>query len=176
MKKNELSILLGRQPLETARVTLQPMTEADFPEYLSHTSYAAAVAGSDMEETFKEKCRKLLSAENILMLTARQKGSGEYVGFLELSALDTAPELGIELTEAHQRQGLGYEICHMLIDRLFRHSDVPALRYCCLRSNIASLRLAKKLGAAPVKEVRMFEDLQSDDLTIIVHEIRRDTL
>ncbi len=176
MKKTELLVLLDQKSLETARVTLQPMTEADFPEYLPHTAAATAAAGSDMEDLFKEKCRELLSDENAITFTIRLKENGMYIGYFDLSGLDALPELGIDLIESHRRQGLGYEICRSVINYLFCYSDIAVLKYKCFRINTASLRLAKKLGAVPVKEVRMFEDLQSDDLTMIVHEIRRDTL
>lgn len=176
MKKKDILALFDKQPLETARVSLQPMTEADFPEYLSHLTYAAAAAGSGIEESFKEKCRELLFDENTLMLAARRKENGAYIGYFELSALDTVLEIGIDLIKEYRQQGFGYEICRAVIDRIFSHFDLRMLRYCCFRSNVASLRLAKKLGAVQVNEVSLFEELQSDNMILVVHEIRRPTI
>ena len=172
MKKNDLLTLLNKRPFETTRAILQPMTEADFPEYLSHTAVATAVAGSDMEDLFKEKCRELLSDENTITFTIRLKKNGMYIGYFELSGLDALPELGIDLIESHRRQGLGYEICRSVINYLFCYSDIAVLKYKCFRINTASLRLAKKLGAVKTGEVPLFEDLQSDDLILVIHEIR----
>lgn len=55
MKKTDLLALFDKQPLETARLSLRSMMETDFPKYLSHSTYAAAAAGSGIEESFKEK-------------------------------------------------------------------------------------------------------------------------
>ena len=59
--------------------------------------------------------------------------------------MDSTPEIGIDIVETEQRNGIGYEVCLGVINYLFNNTEIKALRYNCFRNNSASIALANSL-------------------------------
>lgn len=184
MKKEDLLKNLFDSPLITDRTVLRPMDDEDIVEFLKHTVCSFALGGTELEELFKEKCKEQLSSNSEITFSIRLSDTGLYIGYFELKGLDGEPEIGIDLIENYQNQGFGYEVCQTVIDYIFARTDIDVLKYNCFRNNIASLQLAKKLGAVQVTEKVLFEKLQEAGLSqstinesigfdLIVHEIRK---
>jgi len=184
MEKIKLLEILNTHPITTSRTKIQPMTDTDLNEFLSHTSGSLSVIGTELEESFKEKCKGLLSSETEIVISIRLKGNNTYIGYFELKNLNGEPEIGIEIIEDCQKQGFGFEVCRAVIDFIFNNTEVEVLKYNCFRNNTASLKLAEKLGAERICEKILFDKLPKEGLSqetidesagfdLIVHEIRK---
>ena len=79
--------------------------------------------------------------------------------------MDSTPEIGIDIVETEQRNGIGYEVCLGVINYLFNNTEIKALRYNCFRNNSASIALAKKLGAVYIGEKVLLEHIKSTDVS-----------
>lgn len=178
MKKDELIALFSKKPLFTSRTVLRPMSEIDLNDFLTHAACSMSVAGTELEGTFREKCKEQILSETEISFSIHLKENDKYIGYFELKGLDSAPEIGIDLIEDYQKQEIGFEVCRAAIDYIFDNTDITTLKYNCFRSNLASLRLAEKLGAIKITEKILFEKLKGAELSQeiiddIVHEIRK---
>lgn len=184
MKKADLISLFEAHPIFTKRTRLVPMAEGDLNDFLEHTVCSFSLNGTELESLFKDKCTELLSSETEITFAIRLKEQNTYIGYFELKELIAKPEIGLDLIETYQRQGIGLEVCKAVLDCIFNNTDTDSIRYNCFRSNVASLKLARKLGAIRVEERVLFEKLQNAGLSqetidesvafdLIVHEIRR---
>ena len=184
MKKDELIALFSKKPLFTNRTVLRPMSEIDLNDFLTHAACSMSVAGTELEGTFREKCKEQILSETEISFSIHLKEDDKYIGYFELKGLDSAPEIGIDLIEDYQKQGIGFEVCRAAIDYIFDNTDITTLKYNCFRSNLASLKLADRLGAIKITEKVLFEKLKGAELSqeiidesaafdLIVHEIRK---
>jgi GNAT superfamily N-acetyltransferase len=68
---------------------------------------------------------------------------------------ETLWDLSIDTLEGHRGRGLARACCEFLVAHMSRHGKEPV--WGALESNVASLRLAARLGFAPVDELVVFE-------------------
>ena len=85
----------------------------------------------------------------------------EYVGYASLAdSHSSAPDLGIDLREEWQGQGIGYSVLSALIARIFsEREDIDHLSYRARLDNEASIRLVKKLGGTLIETGDFLEQL-----------------
>ena len=90
---------------------------------------------------------EVANSEHILTFCIWDNETDEYMGYCNYNELDAdIPCIGIELVETAQNQGLGYEVCTLLLANYFYKTDLPAIRYEATRSNVRSRNLGEKLG------------------------------
>jgi len=63
-------------------------------------------------------------------------------------------DISIDTLEAHRGKGLARACCEFLIEHMSRHGKEPV--WGALEENVASLKMAKSLGFAPVDELAVF--------------------
>jgi GNAT superfamily N-acetyltransferase len=63
-------------------------------------------------------------------------------------------DISIDTLEAHRGKGLARACCEFLIEHMSRHGKEPV--WGALEGNVASLKMAKSLGFAPVDELAVF--------------------
>lgn len=165
MLKAEIMPLFTNKPIISSRTVIQPMMDMDLNDFLSHTSSSMAVVGTELEDLFVEKCKELINSETEVLFSIHLKENNTYIGYFELKGLDFEPEIGIDLLENFQGQGVGSEVCCAVIDFIFENTNIESLKYVCFRNNTVSMGLAKKLGAVRIKEKPLFEKLQTAELS-----------
>ncbi|MCD8372516.1 MAG: GNAT family N-acetyltransferase [Clostridia bacterium] len=117
-----------------------------------------------LAETFpvelREKLLSILNENEKSVFSYSISKNGEYVGEITFSNENPQqPEIGIELEEPFQRQGIGYRLTSALIERYKKEHKVDYFVYRATSTNIGSNALAKKLGGKPVKEVVILKEL-----------------
>ena len=182
MKKQEILSLIG-DSITTLRTFITPISDAEKDVFLKHAVTSVSVS-DDLAAVFKEKCWAETLDDSSLTFTIRLKSTHEYIGYFQLKRINDSPEIGIDIVEAFQKKGYGYEVCQNIIDYLFQNTTIRVLQYNCFRCNIPSISLAEKLGAVRVGERVLLEYLkdkdvseqtkkESSDFDLIIYEIRK---
>jgi RimJ/RimL family protein N-acetyltransferase len=111
-----------------------------------------------------------------VQLTVEERGSGELVGDVGLSPVEGEPgTIKIGYTIAPERQGRGYgtEAVGALVDLVLRDLGADVVRIHASADNVASIRLAEKLG---FRFVRRFEHRDGDEVwSVVRYERMRET-
>ena len=141
----------------TDRVYLYVLTEEDKEIFLSY-KMNEGYKGNTYSEAYANALWESANGESILTFCIWNIETEEYLGFCNYSELNHEfPAIGIELVETAQNQGLGYEVCKLLLENYFEKTDMPYIRYEVMRSNVRSRHLAEKLGGK-LKEINPLSD------------------
>ena len=166
VNKKAITDLLSYRPIKTDRTELKIMDNKDIEYFINHCIVSNSLADdSEFAALFKEKCRNELETDTAITLAIHLSTSKEYIGYFEIKHMDSTPEIGIDIIETEQRNGIGYEVCLGVINYLFNNTEIKALRYNCFRNNSASIALAKKLGAVYIGEKVLLEHIKSTDVS-----------
>ncbi|MCD8309003.1 MAG: GNAT family N-acetyltransferase [Clostridia bacterium] len=126
---------------------------------------------SELAESFpvelREKLISILKDRDKNIISYSISKDGVYVGEITFKS-DTpgTPEIGIELEEPFQRQGIGYRLTVALMERYKQEHQVDYFVYRAFRKNIGSNALAKKLGGELINEkILVVGDTDFSELT-----------
>lgn len=154
--------------LQTQRLTLRPMAEADFPAYAAFLASprAAGLGGPYAErQAWAMFCHDIacwpLFGHGALMIVLRS--SGACIGQVGINGGPLFPEreLGWLLYDDHEGQGYATEAAQALRDWATRTLRLPSLVSYVAAGNAASIAVAERLGA--VRDARA-ERPDPDDL------------
>ena len=152
--------------LESERLQIRDLVADDLaemlPVYMSNPDFLQQQEGSEGEagRFDLERWQRDWSIAQMMpgnhWLGCYLKPHGEavgFIGYLEEHEDDGTPWLGaIIIYKAYQRQGLGTEAFHRLIDYFRNHYHWSVLRAGMLEQNAAGMAFAQHLGFHPVKE------------------------
>lgn len=149
--------------IETARLILRPLTEADLPtlvreigrwevaRWLIRVPHPYTEADG---RAWLDICRREDAAGRQLFLAAREKGGGEMRGGIGLILHAHGPgeaELGYWLAPAVWGRGYGTEMARAMLWSAFADLDMVAVRAAADPANAASNRLLEKAGFTLVR-------------------------
>lgn len=163
------------------RVVVHPVNFQNVKNYLSVYKKASAFSKVyEMMPGFWVGARK--SIENYVMgergdrdrYLIVQKDSVVGCGFIELDYSNPdMPEVDIAILEEYRRRGYAFEAAKMLLEHIFGRGTVKCVVWNAFSSNIASRRIAEKLGGIVVERKNLIveamqvaglkTDLLSDD-------------
>ena len=138
----------------TDRVHLCVLSDDDKDTYLSN-KFRGDYKDNKYIEIYLNAMWEVANSEHILTFCIWDNETDEYMGYCNYNELDAdIPCIGIELVETAQNQGLGYEVCTLLLANYFDKTDLPAIRYEATRSNALSRNLGEKLGGV-LKDIKV---------------------
>ena len=149
--------------LETERLTLRPLSEADAPD-LHRISNEPAVRRYlwDDQPVLEEGTRDLIeqstnmfAGEGIGLFGVRLRGEDEllgFCGFVRLAGMEE-PELGYELEPEVWGRGIATEASRACLRYAFEEAGLERVIAGADRPNAASLRVLEKLGMQPARVV-----------------------
>jgi RimJ/RimL family protein N-acetyltransferase len=126
-------------------------TDTEMMRYITGTTWTDA----DREKFFE---RNRVSVENarVCFGPVRLKATGEIVGIAGAQPLELVDELhlGWWVDRSHQRKGLGVELAQAALDHVVNVVNSPGAVAVIAPGNVASCRVAEKIGMAFVNTVR----------------------
>ncbi len=148
--------------IETERLVLRPMTEADLPTAIAHEQDCTIMQWirdpAPLAET-EARCRSALEPWDgadgrwrLLAIEARPEAGVDLQEMLGIVCFRVTVrdyetmEFGYRLTPKVHRRGFGYEACSALLEYLFETGEVRRVVALCVTENEASWRLMEKLG------------------------------
>lgn len=143
--------------LETERLVLRSMTEADMPTAIVHELdrdtmhwIRDPLPRDEVEKRVRATLEPWQGEDGQwLILAAQPKDGAEMTGIvcLRVTTADTETmEIGYRFQSDVRRRGFGFEACRGLIDYLFGKIEVRRIVALCVAENEASWRLMKKVG------------------------------
>ena len=88
---------------------------------------------------------------NRYMILSKEKAVA--MGYINLTYNDEfRPEVDIAIARDYQKRGYGFEAAKTLIDYILERQNIEAVIWTAFRSNIASQRIAEKLGGTLIGE------------------------
>ena len=161
--------------LETDRLTLRPLTVADLDEFMAMHSAPEVIetmgtygepAAIDRLERNEREWRE----RGYGLMALLERDTGRFVG---RSGLKYWPEfdeteVGWVLHPGFWGHGFATEAARVCLDWGFRDLDVPYITAMIVPNNTRSLRVAERLGMAPVRSDKLF------DLPVLVHAVQRE--
>lgn len=161
--------------LETERLTLRPLTVADLAEFMAMHgapeviatmgTYGEAGAAERLERNEREWRER---GHGLMALIERD--TRRFVG---RSGLKYWPEfdeteVGWVLRPGFWGHGFATEAARACLDWGFENLDLPYITAMIVPNNTRSLRVAERLGMAPVRSDKLFE------LPVLVHAVDRE--
>ena len=139
--------------ISTKRLALKPILPAyreeifrEFTEAVTRYTYPQPTGNIEDTDSFiRSSCEEMAKGEN-LQLVAIVRDTGEFIGCMGVHELAERPEIGLWLKESAWGKGYGFEIVAALKDWAEGHLEYEYLYYPVHRDNVASRRLAEKLG------------------------------
>ena len=146
-------ILINRSE---GNISIHTATEADKDEYIS-----LELTGTLMQSVVKVGADKDIDIRSIIwderyksdciMFAIVENSSGNTIGFCEIEHISSAePTIGITLAEVYRNKGYGYLAAKMMIEEGWKIFDHPYFIWEVEEDNIASKKLAIKLGGKPI--------------------------
>jgi RimJ/RimL family protein N-acetyltransferase len=139
------------EPIETPRLILRPIVEADWPAILSYMGDPIVTAwlpeGRFEEDAARAFARKQ-AGRHPEAIAARLKDTGQMIGHMVFRPW-TAPqtfEIGWVLARAHQRRGYATEAARALLAHAFGPLGAHRVIATCQPENTASWRVMETLG------------------------------
>jgi RimJ/RimL family protein N-acetyltransferase len=161
--------------LETERLTLRPLTVTDLGEFMAmHAAPEVIATMGTYGETGAldrlERNELEWRERGYGLMAMLDRNTGSFVG---RSGLKYWPEfeeteVGWVVQPALWGQGFATEAARACLDWGFGNLDVPYITAMILPNNTRSLRVAERLGMAPVRSDKLF------DLPVVVHAIDRE--
>lgn len=128
--------------------------EADHHAFLQAMEEAAPGSILLKDENYmKNSWKEALAGDETLQLKVMDKRTKAYVGYVMLQHLDTRePELGIQLLQDYQHQGIGSRVMRLFVERLRMLLDIDYFYVRIKSDNYASQRLFEGMGAVTIGE------------------------
>lgn len=143
---------------ESERIILRGTVKEEYSEHLK-----VDIGITDVPIDYVESSWERLCMNSDLMLTVRDKETGEYIGYVMLQDPDDEfPEIAIAIVSDRRKQGYGYETVKLFTDILKEKFGIPVLAVSISADNIASQSLFKKFDLRKIGDDRtLFEDLSA---------------
>lgn len=163
---------LLRRILPEEKPCYQALAQAETPDFLQNTSLSAPLAWEE-----------LLSTEHLTCSILRREPHA-FCGFCQLQwILSPAPELGIDLLPAYQKQGVAMEILPPFLSQAKKLLSVPYFYAKVKKNNLPAQRLAEHLGGVYVgtksllpanfpAEMQPFAEAQFPELFYLEYHIK----
>jgi [ribosomal protein S5]-alanine N-acetyltransferase len=163
MRKSDRTDPLDSVEIFTARLRLTPVVEDDAEDIFREFTPAIAtymipsppdsILGT---HAFVEQTKGRRVGDRELIVTLRTREEARFVGVVGLHALAVPKraEIGLWLAADTHRKGLGFEGCSALLAWAEECFDLDVVEYPVDRRNIASRKLAEKLGGRITDERR----------------------
>ena len=154
--------------------------KGDYYNLCKETSLLAKRMSQTAFKDFFEKQWEQRSEENAIYVSVILKTTKKYVGNIVLRELEsTTPEVGIDIVEKYQRQGIAYDTLQLFLRRI---KNICRIKYFLVRiysDNEPSKKLFQKLGAVKIgnepSEYQVFLDQMKEWMTEEKYEeIRRE--
>jgi RimJ/RimL family protein N-acetyltransferase len=162
--------------LETERLALRlprPEDEADVREYFYDPEVMRFIGGVDPERSAGDVIRRWLArweANGVGPFVIERREDGRFLGRAGIVVWDTRtwrnatvaeagehaqPELGWMLVRRHWGHGYATEAARAVRDWAYREAGIGPLISLIQPANVASVRVAERLGAAPAETVML---------------------
>jgi RimJ/RimL family protein N-acetyltransferase len=183
-------VLRPAAPIQTARLTLRPLTRADFDDVHAYYSRPEVARYVYWEATDPEQTREILD-QNIgragienegdgLILGVVWREVGRVVGHVSLRLVSREHrqgEVGFVLNPEYQGKGLATEAAAVMLDLGFDGLGLHRIEGRCDARNLPSVRVMERLGMrreAHLRENEIFKGEWGDELiyAILEHEWR----
>jgi RimJ/RimL family protein N-acetyltransferase len=161
--------------LETDRLTLRPLTVDDLDQFMAMHRAPEVIAtmgtyGEPAAIERLERNEREWQEHGYGLMALLERESGRFVG---RSGLKYWPEfdeteVGWVLHPGFWGHGFATEAARACLDWGFRNLEVPYITAMIVPNNTRSLRVAGRLGMAPVRSDTLF------DLPVLVHAVERD--
>ena len=154
--------------LETERLLLSPLTEADtlfIYELLNSKAWIRFIGDRDIN-TFDDAdayIDKILSGRNLQYWIVREKGKDKPIGlitFMKRAYLDHW-DLGFAFLEKHGKKGYAFEATDAVLKTALQLKAHPIIVATTLPDNINSIKLLEKLGFKFDKKMKVEKDMLS---------------
>lgn len=144
--------------------------KGDYYNLCKETSLLAKRMSQTAFKDFFEKQWEQRSEENAIYVSVILKTTKKYVGNIVLRELEsTTPEVGIDIVEKYQRQGIAYDTLQLFLRRI---KNICRIKYFLVRiysDNEPSKKLFQKLGAVKIgnepSEYQVFLDQMKERMT-----------
>jgi RimJ/RimL family protein N-acetyltransferase len=138
--------------LSTERLTLEPLTAEWLDQLLEENHgnvarYSVRFADRDQVHSWLTDCRQRQERQERLGMAVLTREGRKFLGVASIQSINIDPQLGIWISEQAQGRGYGQESVQCLIDwykLTYGHSE--KIKYLAEKGNIASIKLAWKLG------------------------------
>ena len=142
----------------------------DYYKLCAETSLLAKRMSRTSFRAFFEKQWEQRREEDAIYISVILKVTKQYVGNIVLRELEsTTPEVGIEIAEKYQRQGIAYDTLQLFLKRI---KSICRIDYFLVRiysDNEPSRKLFQKLGAVKIgnepSEYQVFLDQMKERMT-----------
>ena len=143
--------------MDGKRVCVLPLNDSNIEDYLDIYRKASAFSKiysekPDMWEDIRNDMRISLKEDsNVNHYLVVEMGTSIVLGYLNLTYNDKQkPEVDIAISGEYRRKGYGYEAAKTLIQYIFEMEDVQAVIWSAFPTNVASCRIAEKLGGVQI--------------------------
>jgi [ribosomal protein S5]-alanine N-acetyltransferase len=137
--------------IETSRLRLRAIAASDWPAilaYMSDPRVTAFLPGGTLDEQAARAFALKQSGENREAVAVVEKASGQLIGHMPFHAWSVPQtyEIGWAFGRAHQGKGYATEAGRALVAHAFRSLNAHRVIATCQPENMASWRVAEKLG------------------------------
>ncbi len=140
---------------ETARLLARPAVTADAQAIFDHYACDPEVARymtwrphNEISETldFLRRCEQVWADGSAFPWSLWMKGSGEFVGLLEIRVHRTSVDLGYALSRRRWRQGLMSEALRSVLQWALAQPEIYRVWATCDVDNVASARVLERIS------------------------------
>ena len=159
--------------IEDEKYILREQHSEDKNDYYNlyvETSLLAKRMSQTAYREFFEKQWEQRSEEDAIYISVILKATKQYVGNIVLRELEsTTPEVGIDIVEKYQRQGIAYDTLQLFLRRIKNISRIEYFLVRIYSDNEPSRKLFQKLGAVKIgnepSEYQVFLDQMKERMT-----------
>lgn len=173
--------------LESERLLLRPIKESDADDIFEIFSdkevmkYYDLLPFSSINDAVNqvEIFRKCLSEKTMMRWGIELKENGKLIGtcgFFAFSEENMKAEMGYELNREYWNKGIMSEALKMIIDFIFRETDINRVEAYVEPMNTASLKLLESLGFTKEGLLRQYEVCRGNLIDITIWGLLRNDL
>jgi len=158
-------LIRNNSSLETKRLILRPMRAADidslhliFTDPKVMASFGGGLLNRDQMQRWLARNLEHQNQYGYGLFSVILKGSGGLIGDCGLEQMESegAAELGYDFRSDHWNQGYATEAACVVRDYAFDILQLPQLISLIRVGNLASRRVAEKVGMSPTEELRRY--------------------
>lgn len=140
------------EKLKTERLSLEPLTAEWLDDLLEENRgnvarYCVRFANREEAHCWLTDCRERQERRERLGMVVLKADRREFVGVVSIQNINIDPQLGVWIREDAQGSGYGRESLQCLINWYKEtYGQTERIRYLAEQGNLASIKLARKLG------------------------------
>lgn len=164
--------------LETNRLVLKPISSdfrnsifESFTEEVAKTVFPQPTGDIADTDRFIADSRKTTGVGTNYQVVVCEKLNGTFIGCAGIHKLNIRPEPGLWLSEQAWGKGYGTEVVTALKQFADTHVEYEYLYYPVLRDNLASRKLAEKLGGILQPGEKEARNMRGNKIIVIVYHI-----